>query len=74
MTTRDHSDGIRLQAERVVRAYNELRGTAKHSDFNSDELPVGKFVELFKQIKRSKAGSNQSAIPQGIARSASRER
>lgn len=47
-----HLDGIRLQAERVVRAYNDLRGTAKSVDFASDDFPVGKFAELFQQLKQ----------------------
>jgi hypothetical protein len=42
MTAHDHSEGIRLHAERVVRAYNDLRGTAKSSDFTSDDFPVDK--------------------------------
>jgi hypothetical protein len=37
---------------RVVRAYNELRGTAKNSDFTTDDFPVGKFAELFGQLKQ----------------------
>jgi len=45
-------EGIRLQSERVVRAYKELRGTAHNSDFTSDDFPVGKFAELFQHLKQ----------------------
>jgi hypothetical protein len=43
---------IKLQSERVVRAYNELRGAAHSADFKSDEFPVGRFAELVTEIKR----------------------
>jgi len=46
-----HSEGVRLQADRVVSAYRELRNTAHSADFTSDDFPVGKFAELFQQIK-----------------------
>lgn len=46
-----HLDGIRLQAERVVRAYKELRADTKSADFKSDDWPVGLFAELMQQIK-----------------------
>ena len=46
-----NSEGIRLQAERVVRAYNTLRQAPKNSEFTSDDFPVGLFAELFTQIK-----------------------
>ena len=46
-----HSEGIKLQAERVVRAYKTLRDAPKNSDFKSDDFPVGLFAELVTQIK-----------------------
>jgi hypothetical protein len=46
-----HSEGIRLQAERVVRAYKELREAPKNADFKSDDFPVGLFADLVQQIK-----------------------
>lgn len=46
------AEGLRLQAERVVKAYNELRADARSADFKSDDLPVGKFAELFTEVKR----------------------
>lgn len=42
---------IKLQAERVVRAYNDLRTTAHSADFKNDDFPVGRFAELVQQIK-----------------------
>ena len=45
------SECIRLQAERVCRAYRTLRGSAHSADFTSAEFPVGLFAELFQQIK-----------------------
>ena len=44
-------EGVRLQAERVVRAYNELRAEAKSANFKSDDFPVGKLGELFHQVR-----------------------
>jgi hypothetical protein len=43
---------IRLQADRVVRAYRTLRASAHSADFTSDDFPVGLFAELFQQIKQ----------------------
>lgn len=51
-TDSTHSEGIRLQAERVVRAYKALRSNAHSANFTSDEFPVGQFVELVQQIKQ----------------------
>jgi hypothetical protein len=48
----DRTQGVRLQAERVVRAYHELREAPKNSDFKSDDFPVGLFAELVTEIKR----------------------
>jgi hypothetical protein len=47
-----HSEGISLQAERVVRAYKALRAAPNSADFSSDSFPVGLFVELVTQIKQ----------------------
>ena len=47
-----HPEGIRLQAERVCRAYRTLRASAHSADFTSAEFPVGLFAELFQQIKQ----------------------
>jgi hypothetical protein len=46
-----NSEGIRLQAERVVSAYHALRAAPKNSDFTSADFPVGLFAELVRQIK-----------------------
>jgi len=46
-----HLDGIRLQAERVVRAYHELRADAHSANFQSGDFPVGLFAALVEQIK-----------------------
>ena len=51
MTTHDHSEGIRLQAERVVRAYKEMRDTTNSANLKSDDSPVGLFAELMQQIR-----------------------
>jgi hypothetical protein len=51
-TDTQHLEGIRLQAERVVRAYNELRADAASADFKSGDFPVGKFAALVEQVKR----------------------
>ncbi len=52
MTAQDvQSEGIRLQAERVVRAYRTLRASAHSADFTSAEFPVGLFAEIVQQIK-----------------------
>ena len=52
MATTDDNRGVRLQAERVVRAYHELRAAPKNADFKSDDFPVGLFAELVQQIKQ----------------------
>jgi hypothetical protein len=52
MATTDHSECIRLQAVRVVRAYHDLRNTAHSADFKSDDFPVGLFAELVQNIKQ----------------------
>jgi hypothetical protein len=54
-----HSQGIRLQAERVVRAYRELRSTAHSATFTSDEFPVGQFAELVSKSSCSTDGSTR---------------
>ena len=51
MATNDHSEGIRLQSERVVRAYKALRDSPSSANFTSDDFPVGLFAELVQQIK-----------------------
>lgn len=51
MATQDHNEGIRLQAERVVTAYKELRADANSANFQSGDFPVGLFAELIQQIK-----------------------
>ena len=52
MASHHHSEGIRLQAERVVVAYNEIRDTANSANFKSDEFPVGLFAALIQEIQR----------------------
>ena len=47
-----HSDGIRLQAERVVRKYKELRAATGSSFEPNPEFPVGLFAELVTQIRQ----------------------
>ena len=51
MATIDHNECIRLQAERVVRAYKALRDSPSSASFTSDDFPVGLFAELVQQIK-----------------------
>jgi hypothetical protein len=48
MTAHDHSEGIRLQAERVVRAHKELCAAAKSA---GDDFPTDKLGELFQQVR-----------------------
>jgi hypothetical protein len=50
-TIQDHNEGIRLQAERVVRAYQELRDSAASVPTMEKDWPVGLFAELVQQIK-----------------------
>ena len=53
MATQDTgSDGVRLQAERVLRAYKALREAPKNSDPRDDVFPIGLFAELVQQIKQ----------------------
>ena len=60
MTTQDvHSEGIRLQAERVVRAYRALRDAPKLSDLHERRFPVGLFAELVQQIKQLEGWLNR---------------
>jgi hypothetical protein len=44
-----HSEGIRLQAERVVRAYSAMRDRAKTME--SGDFPVAEIGELFQQVR-----------------------
>lgn len=52
MTAHDHSEGIHLQSERVVRAFKALREAPRNSDFKSDDFPMGKYIALVDEIKR----------------------
>ena len=52
MATTDDNRGVRLQAERVVRAYKALREAPKNSDTRDDIFPIGLFAELLQQLKQ----------------------
>jgi hypothetical protein len=43
---------IRMQAERVCRAYKALREAPKSAEFQSDDFPVGHFATLVTEIRR----------------------
>ena len=51
MATFDHNECIRLQSERVVRAYKALRDSPNSATFTNDDFPVGLFADLVQQIK-----------------------
>jgi hypothetical protein len=52
VTSQDHDQCVKAQADRVVAAYRDLRAASHNTDFASDEFPVGRLAELFQQVKQ----------------------
>lgn len=66
----DRAECIRLQAERVVGAYNALRAAPSSADFTNDAFPVGQFAALVNEVQRlggclesAEQPSNAAAAP-----------
>lgn len=61
---RSHLDGIRMQAERVVKARDELR--AGFTDLRAPEFPIGLLGELLEQIGRLGRWLHPEAVDDAI--------
>lgn len=65
----ERAECIRLQSERVVRAYRGLVATPKNSQFADPDFPVGALGELMMEIRRLEGWLEPAADDESAERS-----